>query len=219
MKNEAYYEPLSEIWNYLKLNQTLQRADCIIGFGNYNLDIPRRAAELYFRGYAERILFSGGFGRNTLGILSISEAERFAETAMKCGVPENVIIIENRSTNTAENILFSRNLLSELGLASLSVLGVHQPCMERRIVAAFGIYWPECHFSVTSPEVSLKEFLDHAEKYGITRRAAIEEITGDFERIETYAAKGWQLPQEIPDSARKAFSKLSSLGYTGQLSK
>lgn len=214
-----YFEPLSVIWEYLKLNQHPKKADCIIGFGNYNLDIPRRAAELYFAGYSDRILFSGGFGRNTLGIIPISEAERFAAAAVECGVPEEAIILESRSSNTAENILFSREKLAENGISGASVLGVHQPCMERRIAAAMGVYWPECSFTVTSPEVSLEEFLSHAVTYGITRRAAIEEITGDFERIETYAAKGWQLPQYIPDEAREAFRELQVLGFTGQLSK
>ena len=214
-----YFEPLSVIWEYLKLNQPPKKADCIIGFGNYNLDIPRRAAELYFAGYSDRILFSGGFGRNTLGIIPISEAERFAAAAVECGVPEEAIILESRSSNTAENILFSREMLAENGISGTSVLGVHQPCMERRIAAAMGVYWPECSFTVTSPEVSLEEFLSHAVTYGITRRAAIEEITGDFERIETYAAKGWQLPQFIPDEAREAFRELQVLGFTGQLSK
>lgn len=217
--NNDYFELLSVIWSYLKLDLPPQKADCIIGFGNYNLDIPRRAAELFFAGYSDRILFSGGFGRNTLGLLSQTEAERFAQTAMEAGVPEEAIILEVRSSNTAENILFSRALLKEKGISAKSVLGVHQPCMERRIAAAMGVYWPECIFTVTSPEVTLEEFLEHAVIYGITCRAAIEEITGDFERIETYAAKGWQLPQVIPDSAREAFAELQRLGFTGQLSK
>lgn len=155
MKDENYYEPLSIIWEYLKLNQPLKKAECVIGFGNYNLDIPKRAAELFFAGYADKILFSGGFGRNTLGIQSLCEAERFKEMAIECGVPEDAIILEDRSTNTAENILFSRETLEKRGIPCGSVLGVHQPCMERRIAAAMGVYWPECEFTVTSPQVSM----------------------------------------------------------------
>lgn len=40
-------QPLQVIWDYLRLNQVLKKADCIVGFGNFNTDIARHAAELY----------------------------------------------------------------------------------------------------------------------------------------------------------------------------
>ena len=42
---------------------------------------------------------------------------------------------------------------------------------------------------------------------------------GDFQRMKLYAEKGWQVPQEIPDTAWNAFYKLVELGYDGQLAK
>ena len=47
------------------MHQEPTKADCIVGFGNFNTDIARRAAELYHQGYAPKILFTGGLGRNT----------------------------------------------------------------------------------------------------------------------------------------------------------
>ena len=60
-----FLKPLQVIWDYLCLNEPLPQADCIVGFGNFNTDIARRAAELYHQGYAPKILFTGGLGRNT----------------------------------------------------------------------------------------------------------------------------------------------------------
>ena len=92
------------IWDYLCLNEPLEKADCIVGFGNFNTDIARRAAELYHQGLAPKILFTGGLGRNTEGLLPEPEAVRFAKVAMACGVPAEDILIEDKSANTKENI-------------------------------------------------------------------------------------------------------------------
>ena len=42
-----YMQPLQVLWDYLQLHQEPAKADCIVGFGNFNTDIARRAAELY----------------------------------------------------------------------------------------------------------------------------------------------------------------------------
>ena len=47
MEHKEALEPLQVIWDYLCLNLKPQKADVIVGFGNFNEDLPRRAAELY----------------------------------------------------------------------------------------------------------------------------------------------------------------------------
>ena len=128
-----YLKPLQTIWDYLCLHQKPEPAECIVGFGNFNTDIAKRAAELYHQGMAPKVLFTGGLGRNTEGLLPEPEAVRFAKVAMACGVPEEDIILEDKSRNTAENIHFTREKLAALGLPHSNILGVHQPFMERRI--------------------------------------------------------------------------------------
>lgn len=214
-----FLEPLQVLWDYLGLHQTPRKADCIVGFGNFNTDIARRAAELYHRGLAPRILFTGGLGRNTEGLLPEPEAERFARVAMECGVPEEAILIENASTNTAENILFTRRMLEDRDLPRNHILGVHQPFMERRIRAALGVYWPEVRVTVTSPQVTIPEYLKRAGEQGITEEAAVSVIVGDFQRMDLYAKKGYQLPQHIPEEVWQAFHRLVALGYDKQLAK
>ena len=214
-----YLEPLQVIWDYLGLHQQPVKADCIVGFGNFNTNIARRAAELYLQGYAPKVLFTGGLGRNTEGMLPEPEAVRFARVAMECGVPEQDLILEDRSSNTKENIEFTREKLRQLGLPHGHILGVHQPFMERRITAAMGVYWPELRFSVTSPQVTVPEYLKDAQKQGITEEAAICVIVGDFQRMDLYAKLGYQLPQHIPAEAREAFHRLVDMGYDKQLAK
>lgn len=214
-----FLEPLQVIWDYLGMHQTPAKADVIVGFGNFNTDIARRAAELYREGYAPKILFTGGLGRNTEGMLPEPEAVRFAKVAMECGVPKEDILLEDRSRNTKENIEFTRVLLEESGIPHDRILGVHQPFMERRIVAAMGVYWPEQPFTVTSPQVTIPEYLRRAREQGITENASVSVIVGDFQRIELYAELGYQLPQYIPEEAWEAYHKLVAMGYDKQLVK
>ena len=214
-----YLQPLQVIWDYLCLRQPPPKADVIVGFGNFNTDIARRAAELYLQGLAPKVLFTGGLGRNTEGLLPEPEAVRFARTAMACGVPEEDILIEDRSANTRENIEFTRSLLEQNQVRHDRILGVHQPFMERRIVAAMGVYWPELNFSVTSPTVTIPEYLHRARQQGISENASVSVIVGDFQRMDLYAKLGYQLPQHIPEEAWEAFHALVAMGFDKQLAK
>ena len=214
-----FLKPLQVIWDYLGMHQEPKKADCIVGFGNFNSDIARRAAELYHQGYAPKILFTGGLGRNTTRLFTEPEAVRFARVAMECGVPEEDIILEDKSTNTKENIDFMREIFEKQGIPHDHVLGVHQPFMEKRIVSALGVYWPELNFTVTSPQVTIPEYLARAKEQGMTENASISVIVGDFQRMDLYAKLGYQIPQEIPEEAWAAYRALVEMGYDQQLAK
>lgn len=72
---------------------------------------------------------------------------------------------------------------------------------------------------MTSPMVDMEQYLADARKQGITENAAVSVIVGDFQRMDLYAKKGYQLPQEIPEDAWQAFDALVSLGFDKQLAK
>ncbi len=219
MKNYEFLEPLQVLWDYLCLHQPPQRADVILGFGCYDENVARRAAQLYLEGFAPKVVFTGGLGRNTAGRFAVSEAERFGQVALHMGVPEGDILLETRSTNTKENIEFTRALLEAGHIPHGHILGVHKPYMERRIAAAMGAYWPAQGFSVTSFGQTLQEALAFAPQQGMTEREVVDTIVGDFQRIDLYAKLGYQLPQYIPPEAWAAFDKLVALGYDKQLAK
>ena len=214
---KAARENLKIIWDWMRLGQETEKADCIVGFGCINDDIALRCAQLYKDGYAPVILFSGGLGRNTKSRWSSSEAERYRDIALGLGVPENVMLIENRSSNTGENITFSREILKAHGLADKKLLCVHKPFMERRVWAAMKAYWPEADFTMTSPLLDMEEYIERTMAQGMTEKAVIDVIVGDVQRMEIYAQKGFQIPQPLPDAVRAAFDNMVALGYTGEL--
>ena len=72
--NDAVCENLKIIWDYMRLDMEVGPGDCIVGFGCYNDDIALRCAQLYHDGFAPRVLFTGGLGRNTLGLWTQTEA-------------------------------------------------------------------------------------------------------------------------------------------------
>lgn len=211
------YENLKVLWDYMRLDMEPVPGDCIIGFGCYNDDIALRCAQLYRDGYAPRILFTGGLGRNTLGLWTQPEAERFAAVAIGAGVPEKDIIVENQATNSAENILFSRAKLMEKGLDDGQLICVHKPFMERRLYAAMEVYWPEAKAVFTSPQVSMEEYIQNSVAQGLSEKTVVDVIVGDFQRMDVYAKKGYQIPQDIPSQVWDAFYRLVRLGHTSEL--
>lgn len=212
--SEEIDHALHRLWEYMQLQESLEEASCIVGLGCYNRDIPVWAAELYHRGYAPKVLFSGGLGRNTKNMWTRSEAEHFAEIAVRHGVPERDILLENKSTNTAENILFTQKVLEENGITSPSLLVIHKPYMQRRVKAAWGVYWPDCSIVLTSYPQTMEEYFlspggtDHS--FSFTANM----IVGDFQRILLYPEKGFQLPQEVPAEVMDAYEFLMDAGFT-----
>ena len=213
------YQYTKVLWNYMHMNQEPQDADCIVGFGCYDEDIPKRCAELYHTGFAPWVVFSGGLGRNTSGLWDKSEAERFAAIAVAEDVPAERILLERNSTNSAENLLFTPKVLAAHGIQVKKIIAVHKPYMERRLWAAMQVYWPDVDAVFTSPQVTLEEHIAHAGNAGMTERCVIETIVGDIQRMELYPTKGYQVQTEIPEEVWKAYRALVGLGYTGQLIK
>ena len=96
---------------------------------------------------------------------------------------------------------------------------MHKHYMERRIAAAMGVYWPGQPFCVTSFPQTLEEALEDSRHQGMEVRETIATIVGDFQRIELYAQKGYQLPQYIPENAWDAYHALVAMGFDSQLAK
>jgi uncharacterized SAM-binding protein YcdF (DUF218 family) len=197
------------LWDYLKLNQPLKRSDCIIAMGSHDLRVAEYAADLIVKDWAPLLVCSGGLGRLTREIWHESEAAKFAKIAMDAGVLKNQILIEDRSSNTGENILFSKSLLEEREIKIKSAILVHKPYMERRAYATAKYYWPDLEVVAASPQISFEDYATSE----IPISEIIQIMVGDFQRILVYPVKGFQIPQEIPDEANEAFKFLVNRGY------
>ena len=126
-----------KVWDYHQVNHTIKKSDCILVLGSHDTRVAERGAELYLQRWAPMLIFSGGLGRLTSDIWKETEADKFAAIALKMGVPSNAIFIENKSTNTGENILFTRQLLEQKNLDPQTFIVVQKPYMEKRSYATF----------------------------------------------------------------------------------
>ena len=204
-----------KLWNYHLVNNKMEKVDCILALGSHDLRVPERAAELYLQGLAPLVIMSGGLGNFTQEIWTEKEADRFAAVAIKNGVPPEKILIENNSTNTGENILFTQKLLKEKELDPQSFIVVQKPYMERRSYATFKKHWPDKKLLVTSPQISFEDYPNEE----IPMEKVINIMVGDLQRIREYPPKGFQVYQEIPDDVWDAFEKLVVLGFDKHLIK
>lgn len=201
------------IWDYHHVNHHLEKSDCILVLGSHDTRVAVRAAELWLQGWAPLVIFSGGLGRLTEGMWTETEADKFARIAIEMGVPEDAILIENKSTNTGENILFTQELLKKNGLDPQSFIVVQKPYMERRSYATFKKYWPSKKLIVTSPQIAFSDYATDE----ISLDRVIHIMIGDLQRIKLYAEKGFQIPQEIPPNVWAAYEQLVGMGYNEQL--
>lgn len=210
--------PLVErIWNYHQLNHELARADAIVALCSHDTVVAERAAQVYLEGWAPLVIFAGGLGAITRHLWSEPEAERFARIAVGLGVPEDRILKETRSTNTGENVLFTRRMLAARGLDLRRFIVVQKPYMERRSYATFRKVWPEADVVVTSPRIPMDEYLARCSHESFTADDVISIMVGDLQRIREYPAKGFQIPQEIPDAVWEAYTALVAAGYDRHL--
>ena len=201
------------IWNYHQMKHKVAQADAILVLCSHDERVAERGAQLFLEGLAPLIIFSGGRGEITKKLWDEPEAVRFALIAMSLNVPRENILVEPNSTNTGENVQFTRRLLEERGLDPHKFIVVQKPYMERRAFATFRRYWPEKEVVVTSPQVSLREYLAEYSNSSLSASDVVGIMVGDLQRIKLYPALGYQIAQEIPGEVWSAFEELVRAGY------
>jgi uncharacterized SAM-binding protein YcdF (DUF218 family) len=205
------------LWDYHQLHHTLVASDTIVVLCSHDLRVAERGAELFLEGWSPLLIFSGGLGSITRALMTTPEADQFAEIARRMGVPPDRILIENKSTNTGENVRFTRALLAARGLVPGSFIVLQKPYMERRSYATFRKVWPEPQVRVTSPQVSMDEYLRGYNHGSLSAHDVISIMVGDLQRIRLYAERGFQIPQDIPDDVWAAYEELVRAGYDQRL--
>ena len=208
---------VEKLWAYHQLNHQLAHADVILVLCSHDRAVAERGAQLLLEDWAPLLIFSGGLGSITKHLWNEPEANQFAEIAMRMGVAPEKILIENRSTNTGENILFTKQLLAGKGIDPHTFIVVQKPYMERRSYATFKKLWPEKELLVTSPRVSLDEYLARYSNESLSKDDVVSIMVGDLQRLRLYPARGFQIPQEIPDDVWRAYEELVEAGFNRHL--
>lgn len=204
------------IWEYHHMYQVLQKSDCILVLGSSDLRVAEYSADLWKQKWAPLIMFSGGLGHRRSvkrpGWETQAEADKFAKIAVSRGVPRRKILIENKSSNTGENIRFSYEIIKGINPKVTNLILVQKPYMERRAYATFMKQWPlgEMKIIVTSPPISFEEYPNKL----FSKENLIDNLIGTLDKIIHYPSKGFQIYQEVPPDVLHAYEILVKLGFT-----
>jgi uncharacterized SAM-binding protein YcdF (DUF218 family) len=137
-----------------------------------------RAVELYRAHYAPVMILSSGF------VYSFREADVMRAMAIDQGVPDSAIMLEQRSTNTLQNVKFVDDILRDRHWNR--ILLVSSPYHMRRAVMVWKKQAPDVEVVPTPVEQS--QFYDHG------RGANLEQVRGiiqEYLAILGYWRRGW----------------------------
>jgi uncharacterized SAM-binding protein YcdF (DUF218 family) len=203
-------EAVQIIWNYHHLNHKLEKVPVMVVLGSHDLRVAEWAAQLYLEGWAPQIIVSGSAMPWALKLWGMSEAAKFKEVMMRHGVPGGSVWTDERAKNSGENAKYIDSILREHSLDPSVILCVQKPYMERRTYATLKLWWPNRRLIVTSPPISLEDWIAGND---LSRKETIDLMVGDLWRIKEYPAKGFQIPQTIPDYVWAAHDFMAGRGY------
>lgn len=214
MNFKLIYEPLKIIFDYMSLNQKVKKCDVMIGCGCSSLDIPIVCSDLYKKGFSNKIIFAGGYGKVTKNKFQKQEAIIYKEIAMTEGVKENDIYLDDKSSNTVENFLFSKEIIDSNHWDIQSILIVHNKANERRTFNTAREVWKDKEIIITSKDVSFDEYFERLKsKKEEERNILISVLVGNIQRMVIYPQFGLQIEEEVPEKVIDSYQKLKSLGF------
>ncbi len=197
------------LWEYLAERDEPCKSDVLVLLSSHSLRVPKHASTLYAEGYAASVVLSGGT-RARWWWPGSCEAHRDARILADSGVPRRAMVLETRSTNTAENIQYSKNIVLERFGREASVLFVHKPYMLRRVRLTLQALWPDVVARVTCEPTSF----DAYEPSGSAQEALIHILVGNVDRLIEYPKLGYFAEVEIPAMVLRAYQELVARGYT-----
>lgn len=205
-------QPTNTLFHYLALRDQPRKADVIIGFGHFDMNIPRRCCELYLKGYGKKIIYTGGVGAGSADFKNAEAIEFLHYTkAHFPQIPAEDIIIEDRSTNTGENIRFSMERMKEespvfnFENGIRSAILVATPARQLRVYLTVKMHLENIELINLPPETSYHEndelFYGKGENFS-------SQLTGEIRRLIEYPAKGFCTEVNIPELVMEAYRQI-----------
>jgi len=139
------YEKRQQIIAYVAPHVSLFATKFALVFGTRHgvRKFSEEILALYRQGYFTGLIISGG----ATGQGEESEASILYRVLLSYGVPERVMLIEDKAMNTGQNVTFTREKTRDLGITDLLLIG--KVCSKRYIMTVRK-QWPEvrkicCH--------------------------------------------------------------------------
>ena len=151
---------INDITNFIFVDDKPQKVDAIFLPGGSHPEQPEYAVELYRKGYAKWLIPSGGVSvkrdkwpgvRSKADIYNgdyQSDCEFFTDVFIKNGVPSDVIVGEDKSGHTRDNVFLSRMVVYEKGIEIKTAIIVCKAFHARRCLMLYQMAFPDTTFYV-----------------------------------------------------------------------
>ncbi|MGW3623205.1 YdcF family protein [Streptomyces sp. NPDC000880] len=213
MISEQAWADAQLLWDYHQMHHEPRPCSVAIGLGSHDLGVADTTVELFKRGMAPLIVFTGATSPTTKDRMPRGEAVHYRERALQLGVPADAVLVEPLARNTGENIRFSRALLEETDVAVSSVLLISKPYEERRAYATARKLWPTVEIVSASTPMAFADYVESIQD----ARLVIDMLVGSLQRLLIYPKHGFMISQTVPDDVRAAYERLGRAGFTSRL--
>ena len=151
---------INDITNFIFVDDKPQKVDAIFLPGGSHPEQPEYAVELYRKGYAKWLIPSGGVSvkrdkwpgvRSKADIYNgdyQSDCEFFTDVFIKNGVPSDVIVGEDKSGHTRDNVFLSRMVVYEKGIEIKTAIIVCKAFHARRCLMLYQMAFLDTKFYV-----------------------------------------------------------------------
>jgi len=129
--NSEQLNNLYRLWDYLSEENELEKANIIFAFGGPNISKATESAKLYKEKWVSKIIYTGNVA-SYIAKSDLPESEFLKNIAVKEGIKEEDIIIENKSINSTENAVFGIQKLIELNIDFEKIILITLPYHMRR---------------------------------------------------------------------------------------
>lgn len=193
---------LETVVSYLGVGDTPQPADVLFVLGHYLKEIPVHAATLYAAGIAPHVLITGRKTRYIPDDVA-NEAQYFKQLMVAAGVPSEAIVLEERSTNTLEDVQMGMTTLALRGIVPKRIVLVAYVPLLRRAKATFAKHFPDVEVhAVPYPIADLEDTFWLQDR--LTRMLL------EFDRLHEFAEKGDIAHVAIPQNVLEAAAHIKA---------
>lgn len=185
-----YEKFLKQTEDFIFIDDKPEKADVIFVPGNGYPQMAEKAAELYRRGLAPRVLPSGRYSVTVGKFAGVLDREEYyngdyetewdflKDVLIKNGVPEKAILREDQATFTYENAIYSRQVTDREHLDIKKAILCCKSCHARRALMYYKLLYPDTEFFV------IPYCVDSINKDNWSEtNEGIDEVMGEITRI------------------------------------
>ncbi|MFJ6369642.1 YdcF family protein [Streptomyces virginiae] len=213
MISEQAWADAELIWDFHQMHHEPRPCSVAVGLGSHDLGVADTTVDLYRRGMAPLIVFTGATSPTTRARMPRGEAVHYRERALELGVPPEDVLVEPAARNTGENIRLVRALLEDIDHPVDSVLLVSKPYEERRAYATARKLWPEVEVISASAPMTMVEYVASIGD----AKLVIDMLVGALQRLQLYPEQGFMTQMPVPDLVLAAYQRLRNEGFTSRL--